>query len=336
MGRGDHRLSHTRDALGEHLPAARGRARRARRRAGGAAASGSSSASASSSESTASRCSPCEPNWRRSRSPLATRTSSRCGPEPGRAAVDVLREPRLERLDASAAPRRSRGARPAGRARPRARRTPAASVSSVDAAELDERRAERGDALRPRLERRAVRQARLHPAKRGVPLRERREVLLRRTGTSREDAAEHAVEVRAARGRPALHDGEPVGREDERRELAAKRLGRRQPRAVQPRLLRLPLAQRHRCLDRRRAAAPATPTRAPPSRRSGSAAPSWRVRGEKPCVARCSDSSRFVLPTPLRPTTSTTPGARSRSSDVYDRYWRSVTRSTISRRDGSA
>ena len=28
---------------------------------------------------------------------------------------------------------------------------------------------------------------------------------------------------------------------------------------------------------------------------------SWRVRGEKPCVATCSDSSRFVLPTPFRP-----------------------------------
>ena len=35
---------------------------------------------------------------------------------------------------------------------------------------------------------------------------------------------------------------------------------------------------------------------------------SWRVRGENPCVPTWSDSSRFVLPAPFRPTTSTTPG----------------------------
>ena len=46
---------------------------------------------------------------------------------------------------------------------------------------------------------------------------------------------------------------------------------------------------------------------------------SMRVRGEKPCVPTCSDSSRFVLPVPLRPTTRMTPGARARSAAAYER-----------------
>ena len=67
-----------------------------RRRSGG---SGSSSASARSSESTARRCSPCEPNWRRSRSPLAIEDVVEVRPEPGRAAVDVLRKTRFEHFE---------------------------------------------------------------------------------------------------------------------------------------------------------------------------------------------------------------------------------------------
>ena len=67
---------------------------------------------------------------------------------------------------------------------------------------------------------------------------------------------------------------------------------------------------------------PSTTTRAAVSPKRISCA-SCRVRGEKPCVATCSDSSRFVLPTPFRPTTSTIPGASARSSDAYERYWRS-------------
>jgi len=41
---------------------------------------------------------------------------------------------------------------------------------------------------------------------------------------------------------------------------------------------------------------------------------SARVRGEKPCVPTCSDSSRFVFPTPFGPTASTSPGCSSSSS----------------------
>jgi hypothetical protein len=44
-----------------------------------------------------------------------------------------------------------------------------------------------------------------------------------------------------------------------------------------------------------------------------------RVRGEKPCVPTCSDSSRFVLPAPFRPTTNTTPGVSDSSALAYER-----------------
>ena len=63
---------------------------------------------------------------------------------------------------------------------------------------------------------------------------------------------------------------------------------------------------------------------------------SVRVRGEKPCVPTCSDSSRFVLPAPFDPTTSTSPGSRSRSSRAYDRMFLSETVETISRAAVSA
>ena len=68
---------------------------------------------------------------------------------------------------------------------------------------------------------------------------------------------------------------------------------------------------------------------------------SVRVRGEKPCVPRCIASSRFVLPAPLSPTTSTIPGESTSSSEAYERKSRSVTSRTtsaaaVSPRAGSA
>ncbi len=62
-----------------------------------AAARRSASASASRSASTASRCSPCEPKLRRSRAAGDDRDVVEVRPEPGRAALDVPVEPRLER-----------------------------------------------------------------------------------------------------------------------------------------------------------------------------------------------------------------------------------------------
>ena len=129
----------------------------------------------------------------------------------------------------SAARRRTRAAPPAARARRRARRTPARARPAPRGAPRRARR--RASATRSvhGVERVARREAELDAPERGVSLRERREVVLRHAGARRAEPAEHAVEVRAAGGRPALDDGQPVGREDERRDLASQRLGRRQP-----------------------------------------------------------------------------------------------------------
>ena len=77
--------------------------------------------------------------------------------------------------------------------------------------------------------------------------------------------------------------------------------------------------------DRRTRSAVETPARVPSIPIAAAGVPkriscaSLRVRGEKPCVPTCSDSSRFVLPVPFRPTTRTTPGARARSAVAYER-----------------
>ena len=321
--RGDHRLPHARDALREHLPAAgielredvveqeQGRRRaaallpRAGARAPRGAARPVSRTGADrgrrSRSATSSRCGP-SPVVPRSRS-RASRCSSAsrvggCGvvPEARRAAA---RARRLVRANAGRALRASRGAG-------RRASAPSAATCSVHGSS-----ASRSG------------EAELHAAQRRVPLRERGEIVLRHRRARREEARERPVEVRAARGGPALHDGEAVRGEDERRDLAAERLGGRQLRAVHACLLRLALAQGHRrARAARRSACLRRRTRAAVSPKRISCA-SWRVRGEKPCVTTCSDSSRFVLPTPLRPTTSTIPGSSARSSDAYERYWRS-------------
>ena len=206
---------------------------------------GSRAASASSSERTARRCSPCEPKLRRSRSPLAISTSSRCGPSPVAPRSTSRGEARLERLE------RRRGS---GVAEPCVLEAELACAlrelrgERVErcAARCDEVGPERGDLLGPRCERCAIGLPELHTPQRGVPLGERREILLGDVGPGREEPSESAVEVRTPRSRAALDDGQPVGREHERRDLAAQRLGRREARAVQPRLLRLALTQRHR------------------------------------------------------------------------------------------
>ncbi len=90
-------------------------------------AGSSSCASASSSERTARRCSPCEPNWRRSRSPLAIATSSRCGPIPVVPRSMSRAEPRLELGGGRWRRPCTRAARRAARAHPRAPRSSGAS-----------------------------------------------------------------------------------------------------------------------------------------------------------------------------------------------------------------
>ena len=136
---------------------------------------------------------------------------------------------------------------------------------------------------------------------RGVSLRDRLCVLAGQRGTRGEQPAGHTVDVRAADGGPGLHDGEAVGREHERRGGRAYTLERLGRGAVD--LRALPFAGPKRDLEGDLSALPAALcTHVEPvgchgargSRPAGSA-------GEKPCVATCSDSRRFVLPAPFGP-----------------------------------
>src|SRR5207249_4438647 len=102
---------------------------------------------------------------------------------------------------------------------------------------LHERAAELGDLAGPGVERVARREAGADPAQGGVPLADRRAVLGWEPGAGWREPAERPVEVGAPGGRPALHHGQAIGREHERRELRAQLLGRAEVRAVQPRAL---------------------------------------------------------------------------------------------------
>ena len=249
-----------------------------------------------------------------------SRTSSRCGPSP----VEPRRRSASSRASRAAAVGGSRvvAERAVGKAelaghggearRERRDRRPAARATSS--------RAELGHALRPRRERGAVGEPELHAAQRRVPLRERRGVVLRQPGAGRLQAAERAVEVRAPRRRAALDDGEPVGREHERRELAAQRLRRGQARAVELGRLRRAVRELHAHAGaRRRPASTRERDRARRARRSGSAGRRRACAARSPACRRGAPRAGSSCRRRSRPTTSTMPGARSRSSDAYER-----------------
>ena len=194
----------------------------------------------------------------------------------------------------------------------------AASSASASFRAATSSRPERCDLLRPR---RRARRATSSRRRRGAATRSaaRRRApysadSCARAGVSRPS---DAVEVRAARCRCAFDDAEPVGREDERRRLARA--------AARPRAAARRSASRA-CPRRPRASSsissgtvprvPRTAMRAARSPKRISCA-SVRVRGEKPCVATCSDSSRFVLPTPFGPTASTRPGLQARARAAH-------------------
>ena len=148
--------------------------------------------------------------------------------EPGRPALEIALERGPRGRPRSAARPRTRALRPAGRARAarsaNARREQPRRVSCRAG---DELASEARDLLGPGRERVAGREALRDPPQRRVALAERRAVLGRQRRAAGEQPAEHAVEVRAPGGGPALHDRESVGREDERRRprrAAARRL----------------------------------------------------------------------------------------------------------------
>ena len=139
----------------------------------------------------------------------------------------------------------------------------------------------------PRAPRRARRPARVHgatasrgakpgddAAQRRVSLPDRGRVLGRQRRTAGSSRPSDAVEVRAARGGPALDDRQPVGREDERRHLGAELLGRAQRRAVQLR----PLASPRRSVTSSSSGRPPLSPRERDPRAVGAEADELRVR----------------------------------------------------------
>ena len=259
---------------------------------------------------------------RRSRSPPTITDVVEVRPEPGRAALEVRVEPGLERVRgrrlAVVAERRRRQpelARTLGEARLRARpaRRRRASTSS---------RAELSEALRPRRER--VASARARAARGGARRCAARAPPRTPAGAPRapggDGASTRSKYARRAAG-PALHDGEAVGREDERRELAPQRLRGRQPRAVRARA-----SFAGACAT----ASPSTscahvaardrerPTRAP-SRRSGSAARRCACVARTPASRRGSPRAGSSCRRRSRRRRARCPGASPRSSDAYER-----------------
>ena len=251
----------------------RRRARRGRRR--GARAAGRRGARR------AARPPPAGARARRGAARPASRTSAaRASPaqddvvemraEARHAALEVTLQPCLERRRRSAARRRSRAPPPA---------SPSSSARSANG----RARAARSPSAAPRrAPRRAPRPARSRAPRRRAsrsppPLVAARRFVDRppprtRTGSGARLGRRRpsdAVEVRAARGGPALHDREPIGREDERRDLRAQLLGRRGAARRSASPASLPGLQRDLELDRRgrRCHRRARPASQPPPRR---------------------------------------------------------------------
>ena len=199
--------------------------------------------------------------------------------EAGDAALQIALQPRLERR---------RGRRLAAVVERGARQAELVRAFGEDGREQrdrllpgrDEGGAEGRHLLRPRRNRVAGRGAERDPPQRCVPLPDRGRILERERRAARQQPAQRPVEVRAARGGTPFHDGEPVGREDERRDLAAELLGRPQRRTVQLRALPGLLLQRHLQLDRPAAPVARRARSAPPRRRTG------RAAGRRACAAR--------------------------------------------------
>ena len=252
----------------------------------------------------------------------STSTSSRCGPEPRRAALEIRLQPRLELLDRRRLGVVAEQPRRPVRARRRARQSRGPSAASASRRAADERSARaRRHAPSRRSSALAVGVAELHapqrqrsaaPARRGSPAAGPARGGQRRPSTRSKYARRAAGPPLTTVRRSGVNTSVAISRRSE--------LRRREARAVQLGALRLA----------RRAGAPGrrstTPARVPLDPDRGAAGvpnriscASLRVRGEKPCVPTCSDSSRFVLPAPFRPTTRTTPGARSRSAVAYER-----------------
>ena len=248
--------------------------------------------------STASRCSPCEPKLRRSRVAAGDDHVVEMRAEAGDAALEVTRRaaPRAPRQ--SAARRRSaarlRQPELAGTLREprREQRERLRRASTSDGTEC-------GDLLGPRLQRVCAGTAELHAAKRRVALRHAPPIVLRQRRASGRRAAPstRSKYARRAAGPPlttARRSGVKTSVATSRRSDSAD--GSSAP------FSRASFAWPARSVSVTSSGElPRVPVRRRARRRSPKRInwASCRVRGEKPWVATCSDSSRFVLPTPF-------------------------------------
>ena len=198
----------------------------------------SASASAITRDRTATRCSPCEPNTRRSR-PLRFDThvvqmrSCAC-----HASVDVSLQSVLElglghglslvRQRRRAEPQRACGLRER-LGEERQHFHPCANQLLT----------QRDDPPRPRCERVSRRLTDPNAAQTSVALPDSRRVVVRERRARWKQPPHRAVEVRAACRRSAFHDGEAVRREHECRQLVAKPFSRSEPLTVEGDLARL-------------------------------------------------------------------------------------------------
>ena len=260
-----------------------------RRSSGARRRSSSSSASASRSASTASRCSPCEPKLRRSRAPARCRRRRGGGRAPVVPRSRSRVEPRLER---------GRGRRLAVVRELRVVETELAGALGEAGRRAATRLVARCDELARRARRPAPstassasrrespRATRRSAAFAGRAPRRTRPVSAARAGSS---AAERPVEVRAPHRGPALDDREPVGREDECRQLAPQLLRRRAPRAVELGALRPRRRERHlhlRTARRRACRADAIAAASAPKRTSCASDPGPRREALRADVQR--------------------------------------------------
>ena len=242
--------------------------------------------------------------------------SSRCGPSPVVAALEVAVERAARAPRASAARRRSSSAA-SGRPSSAARSANAGREQRDRvAARRDERAPELGDLLRPRCERVAGRTARPRrgAARRcaGRPRRRSRAAGRRAPGSSR--PSERSKYARRAAG-PPLTTARRSGVKTSVAHLAAQLLGRAEGGAVEPRPLRLASRERH--LDARARDRPARAAQRDPARRRAVRI-ELRVRAasaaRSPACRRAATRAGSSCRRRSRPSTSTRPGSSASSS----------------------
>jgi hypothetical protein len=169
--------------------------------------------------------------------------------------------------------------------------------------------AELGELPTPRLHRIQGRDPCSHTAESGVPLPEYGGVLAGKGRARWKDAAEHAVQVRAANERAALDDSEAVGGEDERCETHAHGIRARDRRSVDTDSLPLALHERHLRVHGRRGVLPSKGHARSIGAETDEASLRTRTRRE-PLTPEVERLEQVRLPDAVRPGDENEPGRK--------------------------